>query len=683
LTGRLAWLGGAASNVSIRTRLFAAFGSLLLVVVALGITGILRIGSVNDAGASVHSNWLPGVQSAGEMAQAMHAFRDAEATMVLSPDVDTIADSEKAMRLALAQLRTAREALEQLPTAPEERGFLAELAKAWDHYLELNQRIVAAVREKKPEEAADLIAGESAYGFGKANALVGRIVLAKVKGGNDAVAAADATYRGTVPVMAGAVLLAALLCLGTAVAVVNSVARPIGRMTMVVGEIAAGNLDIEDASMPGYGRGDELGALSRAIVVLRDGARERVRLEDEARTTQALASRRQVALETQTEAFGATMTEAMAMLASAAGSIRTSSADMAQTAAATRAQAGETATNSAQAALSLTTVAAAAEQMAASAEEIGRRIGDVTDATEAAVAATQQTDAIVHGLVAAANEIGSVVQLIGDIAGQTNLLALNATIEAARAGAAGKGFAVVANEVKILATNTRKATQEVTARIEVVRASTRDASMAIAGVSAAIARARDAAGEIAASIGQQGDATREIATSAQNVSMATGETTQAMGALTGMADTTSSASQAVLDLADKVQDQSHRLRRKVEEFLSAARQASSEHRLHTRRAVRGLTATFNTAAGGQVAGGTPDQMEVVNISRGGAALKGSLRLAAGTEIRLEVPGAAQPLSARIARCDGQEIAIAFAKDADTAASVDAILGRLPPEEEAA
>ena len=195
-----------------------------------------------------------------------------------------------------------------------------------------------------------------------------------------------------------------------------------------------------------------------------------------------------------------------------------SAAKMARTADETRSQADSTASGSMRAATSLSGVAAAAEEMAVTASEVGRRIGDVTSSTDAAVDAVGRSERIVTGLVDAVAEIGSVVQLISEIAEQTNLLALNATIEAARAGEAGKGFAVVAGEVKTLATNTRKATEQVNARILSVRASTNEARQAIGGVTTAISRVHEAAGEIAASIAQQNLATREIASSVQSVS---------------------------------------------------------------------------------------------------------------------------------------------------------------------
>jgi methyl-accepting chemotaxis protein len=659
------WVG----DLSITVKSIAVFVSLLLVVLGLGTSAIVRLGMVRDSGATISAFWMPGVQRAGEIAEAASAYRDAEATLVLSPDDDTMAEMKKDLALALKQIEAGRAALGLLPTTAEETEYVTGFADTWNAYLGLSQRIIALVEQKKISEAAELLTGDSAYQFVKAKALVTRLQVAKVKGGADAVAGGDAVYRATIPFMLVAIVIALLLCLGAAGFVVSGVSRPLTRLTTVVSRMAGGDLDVSDRDMPGLHRGDEFGALIKALSVLRDSARERVRLERDAIETRAAADVRQAEMERYTQDFGMSVSGVMLMLTTAAEGISESAVTMARTAESTRSQADTTASGSVRASQSLASVAAAAEEMAVTAGEVGRRIGDVTSSTEAAVEAVGRSGRIVTTLVDAVAEIGSVVQMISDIAGQTNLLALNATIEAARAGEAGKGFAVVAGEVKTLATNTRKATEQVNARIASVRASTEEARQAIGGVTAAISRVHEAAGEIAASIEQQGVATREIASSVQSVSKETEVTTQAMAELSVVADETSSASQTVLDAAGRVRQQTVMLHQEVENFLTAARTASGDRRSYTRFLGRGLKAGLRW--NGHQA--TQQKLPVIDISRGGIGLENGPNLPAGTEVMVEIAGVAKPIGARVARTVGTSIGLSFRQDADALSLIDQAL----------
>jgi HAMP domain-containing protein len=275
------------ADVPIGVKLATIFGGLFLVVAALGALSVLRIGMVNRAGDAIISNWLPGLQLAGEVLDSADAYRLAESSLVMSPDEDSISEYEKGMALALSRIGSAREALARLPTSAEEAGYIDEFAKAWNVYLGTSRKLVALVRQKQAMDAADLFTGESAYQFRKAKSFIARTVTGKVKGGGEAVSEADATYRTTIPIMIGAALVAALLCIGAAVGAAFGVVRPIRRMTVVVGDLAAGNLTAASAGLTGVTRGDEFGALARALAVLRDGVLKRNQLEREAETQRA------------------------------------------------------------------------------------------------------------------------------------------------------------------------------------------------------------------------------------------------------------------------------------------------------------------------------------------------------------------------------------------------------------
>jgi methyl-accepting chemotaxis protein len=207
--------------------------------------------------------------------------------------------------------------------------------------------------------------------------------------------------------------------------------------------------------------------------------------------------------------------------------------------------------------------------MSSSISEISQQAGRATRAVAEAVERAGVTDAKVGGMAAAAERVSDVVKLITDIASRTNLLALNATIEAARAGEAGKGFAVVAGEVKALATQTAKATDEIATQISAIRASTGEAVTAVQHVSAAIGEINEVATAIAAAVEEQAAATREIAASVHTVAVATQGATQAMQEVASISETTDAASAKVLAGADDVARDADTLRGEVTHFLGA------------------------------------------------------------------------------------------------------------------
>jgi len=258
-------------------------------------------------------------------------------------------------------------------------------------------------------------------------------------------------------------------------------------------------------------------------------------------------------------------------VSSATGQLETSAQRMAKSSDETSRQATTVASAAEEATVNIQTVAAAAEELSSSITEISRQVAHSAGITSAAQEEAGRTNQKVQGLAEAAKRIGQVVKLINDIASQTNLLALNATIEAARAGEAGRGFAVVANEVKSLANQTAKATEEIDAQISAVQSATQEAVTAIKGISATIDQINSIAASIAAAVEEQGSATAEIARNVQQASIGTREVTTTIVRVNQSAEANHHEAETVLRAATDLSQQARTLASGVDQFLSRIR----------------------------------------------------------------------------------------------------------------
>ncbi|CCQ73886.1 globin-coupled sensor protein [Magnetospira sp. QH-2] len=260
------------------------------------------------------------------------------------------------------------------------------------------------------------------------------------------------------------------------------------------------------------------------------------------------------------------------VVASASTELQATAQAMESTAVRTSERATAVAAAAEEAATNVQTVAAAAEQLSGSIGEISQQVAQSTHIASNAVMEAERTNEQVSGLASAAQKIGEVVDLINDIASQTNLLALNATIEAARAGEAGKGFAVVASEVKNLASQTAKATDEIARQISEIQAATREAVGAIQGIGSTISEINDISASIAASVEQQGAATQEIARNVEQASAGTNEVTSHIVEVTAAADETGHSAGEVLAASRELSSQAESLTIEVRDFLDELRQ---------------------------------------------------------------------------------------------------------------
>ena len=461
-----------------------------------------------------------------------------------------------------------------------------------------------------------------------------------------------------------AAALFAVAILYVLIVVQRGTVNPLRALTDTMRRLAAHDLT---AAIDGAARGDEVGDMARAVQVFKDNMIEADQLTAAKIKEQAARERRQAAMDTHTQDFGESVSGVMASLGQSAGMMHTAANEMSAAATRTRDSTAGAVTDANASARDLNSVAVAAEQMAASINEISRQVTHVTTAVSTAVDRASETDRKVAGLAETADRIGDVVRLITDIAGQTNLLALNATIEAARAGEAGKGFAVVASEVKTLASQTARATDQISTQIVAIRSATEQAVDAVRDVGVAIGQVASVATAIAAAVEQQAAATQEISASVQSVTGSTTSSAQAMEQVLTIAEQTDTASRSVLTAAGAVRETADTLQTEVNDFLTAMqRDDSDERRAYERIPGAGTTVSLRIRGQNEV------RAVVRDMSRGGVALECGSTAPPGTEAQVRLPTGAN-VSGRIVRAKDGLLTLAFRQDVETTAVLDRAL----------
>ncbi|CAH2599272.1 HAMP domain-containing protein [Rhodovastum atsumiense] len=320
------------------------------------------------------------------------------------------------------------------------------------------------------------------------------------------------------------------------------------------------------------GRGDEIGAMARALEVVRQGAAEadRLRGEREALKQRAEADR-MAALSGLADALERAVGGVLRELQSEATEMESAAGLLSRTAGEVNTRVNTAAQGAGEATGNVQAVAAAAEELSRSIDEISQRVALAAAVARKASGRVSTTSTQVAELAGAAGEIGRVVELIQTIAGQTNLLALNATIEAARAGEAGRGFAVVANEVKALAAQTARATEDIRGQIERIQSSTERAVAAVEGIAEAVTEVDGISTTIAAAVEEQGAATREIAGNVSRAAQATGVVSDSVTALQDTSGTVNTTATVVLGTAGKLSGSANALRQEMGRFLAEMR----------------------------------------------------------------------------------------------------------------
>ncbi len=349
-----------------------------------------------------------------------------------------------------------------------------------------------------------------------------------------------------------------------------SVAGPLSQVVTALNRLAEGDTEAE----VNVRSKDEIGQVADAFVTFKEKTLELKRLEADrvqAESRQAEERRRQ-RLE-MADSFEAAVGGVVDTVSAAATELQATAGSMSSTADRTNAQSATVASASEEASTNVQTVAAASEELSASISEITRQVSETNQVSLKAVEEAEQASQRVNGLAEAAQKIGDVVNLIQDIAEQTNLLALNATIEAARAGEMGKGFAVVANEVKSLANQTAKATEEIAQQVEGMQSATGGTVGAIESIVGVIKRISENANGIAAAVEEQNASTSEISRNVQEAAAGTQEVASSITGVREAAAQTGEAAGEVLESAGQLSKQSELLRSEVNKFLENLRAA--------------------------------------------------------------------------------------------------------------
>ena len=384
------------------------------------------------------------------------------------------------------------------------------------------------------------------------------------------VAGIEASMKHARFVFIAATALAALIAIIATLVLGNLIARPVIAMAEALRRLASGDLSIET---PFVGRRDEIGAIADALGVFKETALAAEKMTAEREERRAQRERRAQELDERARAFDHEVTGVLNTVAAAAAELQSTATTMTDAAEQTSQQSSAAMSAAEEAAVNVNTVAAAAEQLASSVEEIGRQAVMSKKVADQAVDEAAKTNRSVRSLADASQKIGAVIALINNIASQTNLLALNATIEAARAGEAGRGFSVVANEVKSLATQTAKATEEITEQIGGMQEATGAAVHAIEAIGTTIGNISSISSSIAAAVEEQGTATSEISRNVQQAATGTSAVSRNISGVAGTAKSTGGAAHHVLEASTRLSEQADALRAQVDGFLSAVKAA--------------------------------------------------------------------------------------------------------------